>query len=279
MTRTRLAVLGSPISHSRSPALHRAAYRALGLPWTYEAIEVTDADLPQFLAERDDSWRGLSLTMPLKNVVVPALTTCTDLVRRTGAANTIAFTDTGLHGDNTDVGGMVRVLEGLGLGVFARATLVGAGATAASVLCAFHAVGVREVTVFVRDPARANGLTALADTLGIAARVERLPALAALTPEAAGGVVVSCLPGGTDMGMFAPRQVRAAVPLIDVAYAPWPTALAATWQDADGRAISGLELLVQQALLQVRIFAGAGVDDGLPDEPAILAVMRAAGGA
>src|SRR5690606_15226535 len=73
--RTRLAVLGSPIAHSKSPIIHTAAYRALGLPWEYSAIELTADELPRFVRDRDASWRGLSLTMPLKRDVLPLLHT------------------------------------------------------------------------------------------------------------------------------------------------------------------------------------------------------------
>lgn len=70
---TRLALLGSPIDSALSPVLHRAAYAAMGLPWTYHALECRSQDLPCFLGTLEDGWRGFSLTMPLKRTVVPLL--------------------------------------------------------------------------------------------------------------------------------------------------------------------------------------------------------------
>jgi shikimate dehydrogenase len=108
---TRAAVLGSPIAHSLSPALHRAAYAALGLDWTYEAIECREDDLPAVLA---GSWAGLSLTMPLKRAVLPLLDEVSGPARAVGGANTVIFKDGRRIGDNTDVYGMVTALTEAG---------------------------------------------------------------------------------------------------------------------------------------------------------------------
>src|SRR4051794_12969885 len=102
-TSRRAAVLGSPIAHSLSPALHRAAYIELGLDWTYDAIECDEAALPAFVQSLDASWVGLSLTMPLKRAVLPLLAEMSETVRLTGAANTVLFRDGRTVGDNTDV--------------------------------------------------------------------------------------------------------------------------------------------------------------------------------
>src|SRR6478752_1823922 len=85
----RLAVLGSPIAHSKSPALHRAAYEVLGLDWEYDAIEVAEGGLATFLGGLDASWRGLSLTMPLKREVLPLLDELDELAAQSQLANTV----------------------------------------------------------------------------------------------------------------------------------------------------------------------------------------------
>jgi len=112
----KAAVLGSPIAHSLSPALHRAAYTALGLTdWSYQAIECDQAALPALLAGCGPDWAGLSLTMPLKRAVLPLLDRTDPVAADVGAANTVVFGDGGRHGYNTDVPGMIAALAGAGL--------------------------------------------------------------------------------------------------------------------------------------------------------------------
>ena len=139
----RAAVLGSPIAHSLSPVIHRAAYQALGLDWSYEALDVNSLQLPKFLSDLDESWAGLSLTMPLKETVIEHLNEVDELARRVRAVNTVLPTERGLLGINTDVYGMVQALNAAGLKVCSTATILGAGATARSAVAAAAAMGVR----------------------------------------------------------------------------------------------------------------------------------------
>src|ERR1039457_5154726 len=98
----KAAVLGSPIAHSLSPALHRAAYRALGLAgWDYQAVDCTEAGLPALLAGCGADWAGLSLTMPLKRAVLPLLGKVEPLAAEAGAANTVTFAGGISRGHNT----------------------------------------------------------------------------------------------------------------------------------------------------------------------------------
>ena len=106
----RAAVLGHPIAHSLSPVLHRAAYEALGLNWTYERVDITGDNLADFMAGLDETWAGLSLTMPLKRDVLALLDHADPLVSATGAANTVVLTNGRRYGFNTDVDGLVRAL-------------------------------------------------------------------------------------------------------------------------------------------------------------------------
>lgn len=273
MAERRLAVLGSPIAHSKSPALHRAAYARLGLDWSYEAVEVDGAALPGFLGALGADWRGLSLTMPLKQDVIPLAGTVDRFARLTGAVNTLLLADDGRHGFNTDVGGIVRAVHESGCPGLTRGALIGAGATAASALVAMHDLGAREVDVFARTPARAAALVELGARLGVEVAVAPLEAIA----HARGvDLVVSTLPGGTELPHEPSARLRTDAWLFDVAYDPWPSRLATTWLESGGDVIHGLEMLLQQALLQVRIFVGGDPGAPLPDEDAVLAAMRGA---
>jgi shikimate dehydrogenase len=268
-----LAVLGSPIAHSKSPRLHAAAYRALGLPWTYSAVEVIEGSLGAFINTCDSSWRGLSLTMPLKREVLPMLATRSALVGTVGAANTVLFDDDGaLHGFNTDVAGIVGAFADHGVAALETVQILGGGATAASVLAAVAQLGARQASVLVREPERATGLASLADQLGIELTIRRwgITDRSLIVPSA----VISTLPGGVDHDLVFPEAVRERTVLLDVAYEPWPSALATAWSAAGGTVVSGLEMLLHQAIGQVRIFVTGEEDGALSDEDRVIAAMR-----
>ncbi|GLI28793.1 shikimate 5-dehydrogenase [Agromyces rhizosphaerae] len=268
----RLAVLGSPIVHSRSPVLHRAAYGELGLDWTYEVIEMTGEGIAPFVRALREPWRGLSLTMPLKRDVIPALDGIDRVARLTNAVNTVLCADDGRRlGFNTDVAGIVRALRERGVGDVGRAVLVGAGATATSALVALAELGAEWVEVYARTPEKAAGLVALGGELGVAVHPLHLSGLAAADGAS---LAVSCLPGGTAPGVPVSDALVAGSTLFDVAYAPWPTATATVWADAGRPVISGLPMLLHQALVQVRIFALGDPEAELPDETSVLRAMR-----
>lgn len=269
--RRRLAVLGSPIAHSKSPGLHQAAYGQLGLDWEYSAIEMRGEELASFLAGLDDSWRGLSLTMPLKQDVLPLLDDVDALARLTGAANTVLFDGGARRGFNTDVGGIVRALAEAGCNRIARGVLIGGGATAASALAAMAELGVESVRVFLRRPEAGTAMIAFGRELGLAVEVSRLAEFGAVTSA---DLVVSTVPGGTDLGVAASADLIASAVLLDVAYSPWPTQLAAQWLDGGGTVVDGLGMLLHQALLQVRVFVNGDPAAVLPGEGSVLAAMR-----
>ncbi|GAB2977806.1 shikimate dehydrogenase [Frigoribacterium salinisoli] len=288
MTRRRLAVLGSPIGHSLSPVLHRTAYDLLDLPFDYEAVEVGSGELPAFVAGLDDRWRGLSLTMPLKREVLPLVDDLSPLARRLGVANTLVVEGDGRRtGHNTDVDGIVRSVaavrpdgavavgqESRGTPGGTRATVLGGGATAASAVAAVHELGADRVDLHLRDVSRAGDLVALADDLGIELVVAPLADLDATEPR---DLVVSTLPGGAaDDLLLAPAGPGAV--LVDAAYDPWPSRLAERWRTAGGLACSGLDMLVEQALGQVRLFSGRRQDEPLPDEAHVRTALRTAVG-
>ena len=272
---TKLAVLGTPIAHSKSPALHRAAYRVLGLDWQYEAIKVAPAGLEDFIRSRGPEWRGLSLTMPLKRDVMPLLDCADPQAALTGGANTVLLQDDGgglsLRGFNTDVFGIVESFRNAGVVRLTTVRMLGAGATAASALVAVAQLGADRVLVSARSEIKLVALVEIGRQLGVDVRAARSDSVdSGIVPDA----VISTLPGGADHPYRFDASTRASSVLFDVAYDPWPSPIAASWLEADGRVIPGIEMLVNQALMQVRIFVGGGADRILPREAAVLAAMR-----
>lgn len=264
----RAAVLGSPVAHSLSPALHRAAYELLGLAgWRYDAFDVDAAALPGFLAGLDESWAGLSLTMPLKDAVLPLLDAASPVVAAAGGANTVLLRDGRRLGENTDVPGLVAALAARGVSSVERAAVLGGGATARSAVVALGQIA-RRVVVHVRDPARVPGLTAAATAAGAQLAVE--PWSRAARALTAPLVVATTAAGATDhLAGGLPAHVGT---LFEVLYDPWPTPLAAAWARAGGQVVDGLDLLAHQGALQVGLMTGA------PIRPAeLVPVMRAAG--
>ena len=263
----RAAVLGSPIGHSLSPALHRAAYAELGLDWSYEAYDVDAAGLPGFLGGLDDRWVGLSLTMPLKAAVLPHLDTSTPVVETAGGANTVLLREGRRVGENTDVPGLVAALAAHGVTNVSEAAVLGGGATARSAVVALGSVTGR-VVAYVRDPRRAPGLQLAAERSGVDLAVRRWDrAMDGLSAP----LVVATTPSGATDHLTAGLADHPGT-LFDVQYDPWPTPIAAGWAARGGQVIDGLELLVHQAALQVVLMTGTAVST-----QRLLTPMRAAG--
>jgi shikimate dehydrogenase len=266
----RAAVLGSPIAHSLSPVLHRAAYRELGLAdWSYDRFEVDEDGIAPFLeklAAGGGDWAGLSLTMPLKRAVIPLLDEIGDTAASVGAVNTVVFTGDGRRlGDNTDIPGMIAALRERGVESVPHAAVLGAGATASSALAALARICTGEVTAYVRSRERAEEMRGWGERLG----VEVATADWAEAPRAlAAPLVIATTPAGTTDALAGAVPERPGT-LFDVLYEPWPTPLAAAWAERGGRVVGGLDLLVHQAVLQVELMTGRS--------PAPLAAMRAAG--
>ncbi|WP_264060932.1 shikimate dehydrogenase, partial [Mycolicibacterium psychrotolerans] len=162
MSARRAGVLGSPIAHSRSPQLHLAAYRALGLDdWTYDRIECTAEQLPAVVSGFGPEWVGVSVTMPGKFAALRFADEATERARLVGSANTLVRSAAGWLADNTDVDGVVGALADVRTD---RAMVVGSGGTAPAVVAGLAARGSRHVTVTARDAGRAG------DVLGLARR-------------------------------------------------------------------------------------------------------------
>ncbi len=256
----RCAVVGTPIAHSLSPALHRAAYAHLGLDWTYDAVELHSSRLAGFIRGLDASWRGLSLTMPLKRTVVPLVDSLDRWASLSGVANTVVFEDGRRSGFNTDAPGAVNALAERVPGPVRSAVVVGGGATATSVLLALVESGCTSARLLVRDPARAQ------ETLAAVARHPLAPELSVSTIAGAAPVdadiVVSTVPADAQTPEL--LAAFAEVPAVfEVVYDPWPTPLAEAAQDSGRQLVSGLDLLAHQAILQMVLMTGESVPVGL----------------
>ena len=269
-SRRRCAVLGSPIAHSLSPVLHRAAYAAADLDWSYDAHDVTEAGLADFLDGLDETWRGLSLTMPLKRSVVPLLDSLSSRAEQAQAVNTVILENHGRRiGHNTDIAGAAAAITERSPEPVRAAVVLGAGATATSALLALADLGCERVTLVVRDPQRAQ------ETLAAAARHVSPPAVLLRDFDTVTGsdmigadVLVSTIPASAQSEVV--LRLAAEVPLVfDVVYDPWPTPLGAHAASGGSVLVSGLDLLVHQAGEQLTLMTG------VTDAP--LAAMRKAG--
>ncbi|RYP86093.1 shikimate dehydrogenase [Nocardioides guangzhouensis] len=263
------AVLGDPIGHSLSPVLHRAAYRELGLDWTYDAYRVDEAGLPAYLDSLDADCRGLSLTMPLKRAVVPLADDVSDLVRTAGAANTLVLHDGRRTAENTDVPGAANAIRETYDGRLRQATIWGGGATAAALLLALAGLGCRRFSLQVRDPQRARETLAAAERHGDALGHPLEVDVVSLGSPVTGDVLVSTIPADAQSpGIVAAASAADVAVVFEVLYHPWPTPLAAAALGSSTRLVTGLDLLVHQAALQCELFTG---------RPAPLTAMRRAG--
>ena len=242
------AVLGSPVAHSLSPVLHNAAYAALGLTdWSYGLHECREAELAGFVDGLGPEWAGLSLTMPLKRVTLDVADEVDELAGAIGAANTLVLTGR-RTAYNTDIVGIGATLGD----VSGRAVVLGAGGTAQSALAALREAGIDDVTVLVRDLARTPELRDTAERLGVTPRiVGGFPS----TPLPPADVVISTVPAGA-ADVLADIAWAPATVLLDVIYAPWPTAPAAAAAAAGCRVVGGLEVLLHQAVGQVQLMTG-----------------------
>ncbi|WP_432564858.1 shikimate dehydrogenase [Kineococcus sp. SYSU DK003] len=263
----RAAVCGYPIQHSLSPALHRAAYEALGLDgWSYDLLEVDEERLPAVVSALDSQWAGLSLTMPLKQAIVPLVDEVSDFARAVGSVNTVVVTPrldrrntpgrrgVRLRAENTDVIGLVTALAEAGASRISRGVVLGGGATARSAVVALLQAGCARPVAVVRSPDRATELAGVAARLGGEVEIRDWSELpVALTAD----VVISTVPiGGSEamtdavLGAFRPTWWPL---LLDVVYAPWPTPLAQRW---GGPIVNGFEMLLHQAVAQVELMTG-----------------------
>jgi shikimate dehydrogenase len=257
-------VLGSPITHSRSPQLHLAAYRALGLThWTYERIECTADQLPSLVGGFGPEWIGLSVTMPGKFAALAFADERTPRAALVGSANTLLHTANGWRADNTDVDGVIGALGTAGgfpgrsggkVPAPGKALILGTGGTAPAAVVALAALGFEELTLASRNPDRAAQSLNVAEAAGVGAQHCTLDSATLARQVSQASVVINTLPADVAAG-YAVALASAPV-LLDAIYDPWPTPLAAAVSAAGGTVVSGLQMLLHQAFAQVEQFTG-----------------------
>lgn len=268
----RAYVLGHPIAHSLSPALHRAAYAYLGeANLEYDRRDTLPDDLPEIMrgvrhpdgTEDAPYIAGLSVTMPLKTAVIQYCDELSETARVTGAVNTVYPCGEKVLGNNTDVIGIVNALRHAGLEPDPERdepAVIGGGATAISALTALHKLGYRRVIVYARSLYKLGDLQAVAERLGVQLEQIALAELPKNLAERGHHPVVSTLPAHAAdewasqlTGLKGASATHRPV-LLDVAYNPWPSALASAWEASGGAVVSGLEMLLYQAVEQVLLF-------------------------
>lgn len=253
---SKFAVLGSPISHSKSPAIHSAIFSELGESHSYERFEVAE-DLKGFLSNLGDEWAGFSVTMPLKELALDLGQRADFVAIQAQAANTLIRVGDGWDAYNTDVFGIHKSLEGK---KFSSVAILGTGATARSAIVAMLEAG-KNVSVWGRDKQKVARLVAEFEISAI----EKLHT--ALSQPA---VISTVVAGALDDQLKTEYKGI----LLDIVYHPWPTKLALHFPEKNR--ISGLEMLLWQAIGQQRLFHGLELDEAMPNESKLLVAARKA---
>ena len=274
MADKHLAVVGSPIAQSKSPAIHLAAYRVIKNDWDYSAIEVGKGSLVHWLSSLDSSWIGVSVTAPLKEEA--ATFAATDLEKTLGSANTLVRSGHEWLAYNTDVFGIIQALRNAELGDVKSVAIIGSGATAKSALAAVAAEYPNAKLTFAAR--REDVLTKLANFALHAFKFEAKTTTNIARALCGSDLVISTLPAGAlDEYAVKARKSLLRKPrgaLFDVAYNPWPSLSAKIWADRKLPVVSGLEMLLWQAVAQIRLFSGGSVDHELFNELAVIHAMR-----
>lgn len=271
----RFAVLGYPVEHSRSPQLHLSAYRALGLDWEYSRWEIAKDALTATLQNRGAGWGGFSVTAPHKAEALSFVRSASEDAVRSGAVNTIVFDSVAAEstavGENTDIPGAIDAFSVKGItNLTGRVDVLGGGGTASSLAIAALRLGADDVRIWARRPEAAAQLAA---ELGSGVTSGDL---AEWSLREGVSAVVDTVPNGYlyRADQLDPSLIPHAA-LFSAAYSPWPTQLAQAWLDADGTIVTGLDLLLYQAVRQIRLFSGLDIDTPLPNETSIIETMRA----
>lgn len=269
------AVLGSPIVHSKSPVIHQAAYRVLSEDWAYSRFEVAKGGLKRFIENDGILHDGFSVTMPLKENAFQFATTHDIFSELTGAANTLVKIDSIWNAFNTDIFGIVQAISLNSSSIITSALILGSGATAKSALVALAQISpTAEVKIWARNKAAREGLIDFGKSIGLNISLARFIGVAIKKTD----LTISTLPGGATDDLATKLAKRKALKprglLLDVAYDPWPSKLATFWTTRSQPVVSGLEMLLWQAVAQIRIFKFGNANQPLPNEIAVVQAMR-----
>jgi shikimate dehydrogenase len=242
---TLTGVLGHPVEHSRSPAMHNAAFEALGLDWRYVKLPVApDVFEEAVRALPESGYRGANVTIPHKEAALALGDDASDAARAIGAANTLTFADGSIHADNTDAAGLLAALPGEPRGL--AALILGAGGAGRAAAWALRDAGA-DVSVWNRTPKRAASLAA---DLGVAS-VEA-PVGAELVVNATS---VGLQPGDPleelPVAWIDPPRVA-----VELVYGDHETPFAAWAQSVGAELVDGLEVLVRQGALSFESWTG-----------------------
>ena len=266
---TWAAVIGSPIEHSLSPVIHRAAWAQLGIDgWEYHRLEQDTDSLPGFIAGLGADCAGLSVTMPCKQAVMPLLDVIDPLASAVGAVNTVVPSSGVLAGFNTDVTGIAsavrRACSLAGCSAPSSALVLGARATASSALAALGELGITSSTVAARRFGGPGSVVAAASRLGVTIE-QILWSDSEAVDRAASSVdlVISTLPASAADPLAERLRVREGQILLDVVYSPRDTALRRAFESAGGVVAEGTDMLVFQAGAQVQLMTGRSPDTGV----------------
>ena len=246
-------VLGSPISHSLSPLLHKTAYEFLGIEGSYSAFEVPSGQLQNFLNNEGSALNSVSLTMPLKEEALSIADSVSDLARQIQSGNTLFKKDGLWNLTSTDVEGFTFALDSHNRNAMGDVLIIGAGATARAVIAACNGVS-RSVSVINRNPDREIAVRNSAPYLlvdfiswGTAIDFDKYDLVVNTTPDNAAS-------------LFVDQVTATSATFFEVLYNPWPTSLLSKWRESGGYGIDGLDLLIHQAISQIQIFSSSSID-------------------
>lgn len=266
---TWAAVIGSPIRHSLSPVIHRAAWVQLGIDgWEYRRLESDGDSLPGLIADLGEDCAGLSVTMPCKQAIMALLDVIDPLASAVGAVNTLVPSSGVLAGFNTDVTGISsavrRACTMANVPLPRSALVLGARATASSALAGLGELGITASTVAARRFGGPGSVVAAASRLGVSIEQVLWSDIEAVDRAAHGvDLIISTLPACAADPLAERLNVREGQILLDVVYAPRQTALRSTFEKAGGIVAEGTDMLVYQAAAQVQLMTGRSPDTGV----------------
>lgn len=252
MSINKAAVVGKPIGHSLSPVIHNRAYEVLGLDWHYGRFEVGEGELGSFLKNAPDEYRGFSVTMPLKGEAFALSAELDEYAVKSGAVNTLVRSGSGWNGFNTDVPGAVSAMQERGITALQQVAVLGAGATARSLMVAAAQLGAKHFDVWAR---RRAGFEELQNSLpDFDMSFHQLESDTVIDQDAL-DLLINTLPGNAADGI----SVSSTPALFDVTYAPWPTKLSSEFDSS--AVVSGKDLLVHQAIRQLQLMTQVEIQD------------------